>query len=115
MNKTVWIAAYFAPNYKEVPYQARTGERGRFGGDRTETKYRTEQDGWSDCVIDGQRLQADTQAAIDMLNSEGYEVLSITAIQSGRHHEGIHREYAGGSSYGYGYGLTEGVLVLAKS
>jgi hypothetical protein len=65
----------------------------------------------SDCVIDGQRLQADTQAVVENLNTEGYEVVSITAISSGRH---TSREAVAGASWGYGYSLTEGVIVLAR-
>jgi hypothetical protein len=108
MNRTVWIPANFVPAYSDVP-RAQTGERRPLGGSRTHIEYRREQVGWSDCVIDGERLQADLQTAIEKLNSEGYDVLSITAIQSGRHGKGIE----GGSAWGYGYGLTEGVIVLA--
>ena len=97
MNRTVWIPANFVPAYNDVP-RAQTGDRRPLGGSRTHIEYRREQVGWSDCVIDGERLQTDLQTAIEKLNSAGYDVLSITAIQSGRHSKALRVDRLGATA-----------------
>ncbi len=78
------------------------------------------QDGWSDCQIDGERLNEDVGRAINKLNREGYEVISITPATSGswayKYKQNSIRNGNGDGSYGYGYGYsyTEGVMILAK-
>lgn len=124
MNKTVYVPSYFQPIYKEVTVKVPTGNTKRFLGlidiDEKIRKKEVVQDGWSDCQIDGERLNNDVGHVIDKLNREGYEVISITPATSGtwayKYKENTIHKGAGKGSYGYGYGYsyTEGVLVLAK-
>lgn len=124
MNKTVYVPSYFQPIYKEVTVKVPTGNTKRFLGlidiDEKIRKKEVVQDGWSDCQIDGERLNNDVGNVIDKLNREGYEVISITPATSGtwayKYKENTIHNGAGKGSYGYGYGYsyTEGVLVLAK-
>lgn len=124
MNKTVYVPSYFQPIYKEVTVKVPTGNTKRFLGlidiDEKIRKKEVVQDGWSDCQIDGERLNNDVGQVIDKLNRKGYEVISITPATSGtwayKYKENTIHNGAGKGSYGYGYGYsyTEGVLVLAK-
>jgi len=82
---------------------------------RTEEKW--EQTGFSDHEVDGERLANDIAKAVDSLNSEGYEVVSISGILSGAYN--YHWATTGGNTnagygYGYGYSYTEGVTIVAK-
>ncbi len=134
MHKTVFVKAYFQPNLVKRKVKVPTGgmKRGFFGGEKQETRVeeRLEQDGWSDCAIDGPRLSKDILTAIDELNNSGFDVVSITPVTSGAYayeynSQGISssprvfsetEKVSGGGSYGYGYGYsyTEGMLILAR-
>lgn len=110
-----------------------TGEtkKGLFGGEKEVLKKEKiwEQVGWSDCEIDGERLNHDINTALEQLNQEGFELVAIVPIIS----RGYNYKYqVGGMSYfrekfretvrsegvnygfGYGYSYTEGVSVIAK-
>jgi len=98
-----------------------TGEKkkGFFGGEKdvTRKEEKWEQTGWSDCEIDGKKLANDISEAIDGLNSEGYEVVTISETLSGSYD--FKWATTGGQSnagygYGYGYSYTEGVTIIAK-
>ncbi|RLM18324.1 hypothetical protein BIY29_18475 [Brenneria alni] len=124
MNKTVYVPSYFQPIYKEVTVKVPTGNTKRFLGiidiDEKIRQKKVIQDGWSDCQIDGERLNEDVGRAIDKLNKDGYEVISITPATSGswayKYQQNDINNGNGKGSYGYGYGYsyTEGVLILAK-
>ena len=124
MNKTVYVPSYFQPIYKEVTIKVPTGNTTRFLGlidiEEKIRKREVIQDGWSDCQIDGERLNEDVGRAINKLNREGYEVISITPATSGswayKYKQNSIRNGNGDGSYGYGYGYsyTEGVMILAK-
>ncbi|HFI1934029.1 TPA: hypothetical protein ACGPMY_004492 [Yersinia enterocolitica] len=124
MNKTVYVTSYFEPIYKEVTVKVPTGNTKRFLGlidiDEKIRQKKIVQDGWSDCQIDGKRLNDDINKAIQSLNDEGYEVVSITPITSGnwalKYEQNSHTNGNGKGSYGYGYGYsyTEGVMLLAS-
>ncbi|NHB86589.1 hypothetical protein [Photorhabdus tasmaniensis] len=124
MNKTVYVQSYFQPIYKEVMVKVPTGKTKRFLGffdiEEKIRKKEVVQDGWSDCQIDGDKLNEDVIEAIDKLNSEGFEVISITPVTSGnwtyKYNTGSisNGNGRGGYGYGYGYSYTEGVLVLVK-
>lgn len=133
-NKVVYVKAFFRPVGKNVTVKVPTGDKkkGLFGGEKDvmtkETRW--EQTGWSDCLIDGERLSKDIGTAIKTLNQEGYEVVTIMPIVSGSYNyqyqsQGISsnrrvlsetEKVSGGASYGYGYGYsyTEGVSIIAK-
>ena len=134
MNKVVYINAHFKAVGKYVTVQVPTGEtkKGFFGGEKAvfarEKKW--QQTGWSDCQVDGQRLSQDIARAVESLNQDGYEVVSISPVTSGAYFyqyndKGITssprilletEKVSGGGSYGFGYGFsyTEGVTVIAK-
>ncbi|HDL8496445.1 hypothetical protein WFN89_20310 [Yersinia enterocolitica] len=124
MNKTVYVPSYFQPIYKEVTIKVPTGNTKRFLGlidiEEKIRKREVIQDGWSDCQIDGERLNEDVGRAINKLNREGYEVISITPATSGswayKYKQNSIRNGNGDGSYGYGYGYsyTEGVMILEK-
>ncbi len=121
MNKVVYVKSFFKPVGETKTIKVPTGEKtkGFFGGEKDvmRKEERWEQTGWSDCEIDGERLTSDIEKAVQSLNSEGYEVVSVIMTTSGRYkwnyNDGIS---GGGYSYGYGYGFsyTEGAVIIAK-
>lgn len=134
MQKVVLIKSYFRPIGKEVTKKIPTGEtkKGLFGGDkkvyRKEKQF--EKTGYSDCLIDSERLANDLEMTIDTLNRDGFIVKSITPVTSGNYSyeyqsQGISsskrilsetESVSGGASYGYGYGYsyTDSLIVLAE-
>ena len=134
MNKVIYIHAHYKAIGKMVKVKVPTGEtrEGWFGGEKPvyETKEEWQQTGWSDCLVDGKRLSTDIAAAVESLNREGYEVVSLSPVISGAYNyeyqsQGITssprifretEEISGGGSYGYGYGFSysEGVTVIAR-
>jgi hypothetical protein len=122
LNKVIYIDAHFKPIGKVRTYKVPTGEKkkGVFGGEkdvlRKEKKW--EQTGWSDKEIDGERLAQDIEVAIDGLNSNGYEVVTISETISGNydysHKSGGINNGGFGYGYGFGYSYTEGVTIIAK-
>lgn len=122
MNKVVYVNAHFKPAGKIRTVKVPTGEKkkGFFGGEKdvTRKEEQWEQTGWSDCEIDGERLAQDIEKAIANLNSQGYEVVSVTPLTSGAYNWAYKTggsSHAGwGYGYGYGFSYTEGVTVVAK-
>ena len=134
MEKVVYVKAKFRPVGRYVTEDVPTGkeEKGFFGQKKIiyEKKKVWEKTGYSDCLIDGELLNEDIQKAINNLNQEGYQVVSITPIQSG----GYNYSYKEGNissskrilfdteavqgttgySYGYGFSYTESVIILAR-
>jgi hypothetical protein len=74
--------------------------------------------GRSDCQIDLVQLE-ELNTAIKELNTDGYEVVSVTPITSGQYDShfsegnGFKKKGMKGS-YGYGYSYTEGLIITAK-
>lgn len=78
-----------------------------------------------DHMVDGARLARDTQRVLDELSRDGYEMVSVTPIQSGRWSV---QQYDSRTTKGvfpsptispdtcasYGYSMTEGLLVVAR-
>jgi hypothetical protein len=124
LNKVVYVKANFKPIGEEVTVKVSTGEttKGFFGGEKEVTVKKKEwrQTGWSDREIDGECLSNDISEAVEKLNQEGYEVIAIQSITSGKYNYRIdkfssHMNTADTcSSYGYGYSYTEGVTIIAK-
>ena len=88
--------------------------------DVTVTQQVLEEFGESDCCVDGARLENDINKAIEALNQDEYEVVSVTPIASGKYdhmHEKDYNSATGvgwGYGYGYGYSYTSGVIITAK-
>jgi hypothetical protein len=120
MNKVVFVQAYFAPIGKEQIVKVPTGEKktGFFGGESDVTRNETKwvQTGYSDRQIDTIRLAKDLQEAIESLNKDGYEVVSVTDVISGNYNYEYKKEAGAswGYSYGYGYSYTDGLMVVAR-
>ncbi|RBP78262.1 hypothetical protein DFP80_12150 [Marinomonas rhizomae] len=123
MNKVVYVPAHFQAIGKEVTKKVATGEKkaGFFGGEKDVTKKikEWEQTGFSDRWVDGERLSNDIAGAVDELNKNGYEVVTVTSVTSGNYdysYKSTGSGHNGDSGYGYGYGYsyTEGVTIIAK-
>ena len=116
--KSVYVNAKFRPLYKEVSREVPTGEAktGIFNKAEwvTETVTELEYDRDSDCEINGEQLTEDVAAAVETLITEGYEILSITPVTSGRWKHNHQKMTDGGWGYGYGYSLTDGMSIIAK-
>lgn len=74
----------------------------------------------SDSLIDGQKLSELINDAIQSLENEGYEVVSITPITSGKYdydYEApiVNAKDRASYGWGYGYSFTEGVTIFAKT
>lgn len=125
MQKVIYVRASFKPLGKNVTKNVPTGEKkkGFFGGEKDVIKQVTEweQTGYSDCEIDGALLAEQIGEAISSLNSEGYKVVQIIPVTSGRYDwaykvNSFKSSGEGGYAYGYGYGYsyTEGVTIVAE-
>ena len=134
MEKVVLVKSHFIPIGKEVTVKVPTGDTktGFFGGGKEvyRKEVRWEQTGYSDSIIDAERLAADLQQALDPLNQEGFRVKMITPVLSGDYFyqyqaQGISsakrllsdtEKVQGGASFGYGYGFsyTDSLLVIAE-
>ncbi len=134
MNTVVYVKAHFVPVGRNVTIKVPTGEfkKGLFGGEKEVTRNETrwENTGYSDSVIDGERLALDLRIAIKKLNDSGYTIKHITPITSGAYDyqyqaEGVTSSprifsdgeaVRGGASFGYGYGYsyTDSLIVVAE-
>ncbi len=120
MNKVVFVKAYFVPVGKNEVVKVPTGEKKKgFLGVESEVmkeERKWVQTGFSDSMIDTSRLTKDMQEAIEQLNKEGYEVVSVTHVISGSYN--YDWKHAAGDtwaySYGYGYSYTDGLMVVAS-
>jgi len=117
MNKVVFVQAYFAPIGKEQIIKVPTGEKkkGFLGGesDVTRDEKKWVQTGFSDKQIDTGRLTKDLQEAINLLNKDGWEVVSVTEVTSGNYSWSWAGVNQGAYGYGYGYSYTDGLMVVA--
>ena len=117
MNRIKYVAASFAPTGKYVKVKVPAGtEKGWFGSEKP--TYRKEkqfkQTGVSDSQVDGPKLAEEINVEVQALNEQGFEVIGITPITSGRYHWQRTSTQSSGWGYGYGYGYTEGVVILAR-
>lgn len=118
MNRVDYVNAKFKPLGREKTVKVPTGEttKGITGRIKAVTRYEKqwEQTGWSDREIDGHRLAEDINKTIQALNSDGFEVISITPITSGDY--SWHSVVISGGGYGYGYGFsyTECVIITLR-
>ncbi len=124
MIKTVWVDAYFLKKGQWEEYEEATGEtkKGFFGGERAVTvkkKRWVELNEYRDDRIDGARLSQDTELALNQLEAEGFEVLSITPVISGNYSwtnysKSSVNSGAASTCASWGYSVTEGVIVTAR-
>jgi len=117
LNKVVYIPSYFKRVGKNVTKKVATGEKkkGLLGGEKDVTKKVSQwvDTGCSDIEIDGVRLAQDIATSVQKLNSEGYEVVCVTDVISGRYSWCTTGGQAN-AGYGYGYSITEGVTIIAR-
>lgn len=135
MEKVVLVKSYFMPIGEEVDVKVPTGEikrAGLLGGKQEVYKIEKQwqQTGYSNNIVDSERLAIDLQKAIDELNSEGFSIKMITPVISGKYaykyqSQGISstqrliaetEKVSGGASFGYGYGYsyTDSMLIIAE-
>jgi hypothetical protein len=78
---------------------------------------------YSDCQIDHRAMARLTEEAMNKLDADGYEVLSVTPWDEGNYnwntdpfidHSHIPRGNQLSGSYGYGYSFTRGMMICAK-
>jgi hypothetical protein len=116
-SKVVYVKAKFKPTGKYETIKVLTGEKRKtlLGGEtavmRDEQKW--VQTGFSDCDVDGGLLSQELQQAIDQLNKDGYNVISVAQVISGEYSWKMQGMGNGGAGYGYGFSFTEGMLVVA--
>jgi hypothetical protein len=78
-----------------------------------------------DHIVDGERLARDTQRLLDGLTRDGYEMVSVTPIQSGRwaiqpfdsritKGEFPSPTVSPDTCASYGYSMTDGLMVVAR-
>ena len=103
MEKVVYVQGYFSDSQIE----------------------KFEKEGVSPTDIDAHRLTHDITEAINILNYEGFSVISITPVTGGvyKYNSGeissAHRIFrdtekiSGTGGFGYGYSYTSGVIILA--
>lgn len=106
MNRTVYVPALFKEIREPRTVQVPGGKRGFLGHERT-TEEQWVSERYSDCEIDGERLQQDVQQEVNRLNEEGYDVISLVPVESGAYNWSP-------EGYSYGYSYTEGVIILAR-
>jgi hypothetical protein len=120
MNKIVYVPTHFTDrgNYETVKVPTGKTETGLFGIERNviREEERFVKTGVSDCDINGKRLAEEVAEAVALLNREGYEVVAITPITTGRHHSEVLTEFVQGieGGLGYGYSFTKGVIITGR-
>lgn len=116
--KSVYVKAKYLALYKEVAKQVPTGEVAtslfNSGEAITKTVHEMEFDKNSDCEIDGEQLTLDVANAVERVISEGFEIISINPVTSGRWAHNHGNSGTGGFGYGYGYSVTDGMSIIAK-
>ena len=94
--KSIWVAAHFKElgSWRATSIQTGTTtkmvEKGLFKKTQVEVEVPVFEEqrewvssGFSDCEVDGERFSKDIGSAIESLDLEGFEVLSITPVLSG--------------------------------
>lgn len=122
VNKVVYVSSHFKEVGVNKVIKVPTGDKkkGLFGGYKNVYEKKTEfkATGFSDCVIDGERLSNDIEIAVNKLNNDGYEIVSLSTVTSGMYNFKAKFGPTGNGGYGYGYGygysFTEGVTIVAK-
>ncbi|MDX2320872.1 MAG: hypothetical protein QNK26_09805 [Moritella sp.] len=115
-NVTVFVPAKAKTIGGNKTVKVGTGEykEGYFGPEEVmKSEQKWEQSGWSDREMDGFQLQEDIQIALNDLNNDGFEVISVSPVTSGNY-KCERGTPSNGGSYGYGFSYTEGMLIIAK-
>jgi len=112
-NKVVFIKAHFRPMYGKVGL-LKTMFGSTEAGTYNEKPEGHEIKGWSKSQIDGERLASDISTKIAELNKSGYEIISISNLNSGNFTSDYSSAEKSSYGWGYGYSYSEGVLILAK-
>lgn len=118
-NRVVYIPAKFATVGKRHVVQVPMGKTksGWFGKQpimAEETKF--EPTGTSDCNINVGQLADEIAADVQVLNEEGYEVVTVTPLITGDYDYRTRWSFWGcaAADYGYGYSYTKGVVITAR-
>lgn len=117
MDRVLYVKASFKPVGEYKVKQVPTGEKKKqMFGEKEIFREEKEwvQTGYSDREVDGIRLAEDLQQAIEKLNSEGYEVISVTPVTSGDYNWKYSAAAQASYGYGYGFSYTEGLIVVGR-
>jgi len=132
MYKSIWVKAHFlkkgkwVTKKKEDGYRTEMVEKGFLKKRQVEKRIPIYKDvkEWivtsiSDSEIDGEKLTIDINNAIELLHNDGYEVMNVTPVISGRYKYDyadpiIRSSNKLGYGWGYGFSYTEGVNIIAK-
>ncbi len=122
-----FIQAPFKPVGEYVTEREQTGEVKKNWLGQKQVVYAEKkvwmETGYSDCEIDGAKFAQLISVEIQRWAERGFRVLNIIPIQSGnfdyqaqeiQSHHGIFSDsvnISGGTSFGYGFSYTEGVLI----
>ncbi len=124
MNRVVHIPAYFRPLKTKKNIALKDNEPTtehtlltEVGNTTVRYEERLVKTGVSDSLVDSERLTKDLSTAIEKLNSDGYEVITVTPVISGLYDfvgvkDRISHDDQGG--YGYGYSYTDSLIIVAK-
>lgn len=75
----------------------------------------TETGEYSDSFIDIENLSVKIEQACNDLDYEGYDIMNIFDVTSGRYsYDGSYNLEGAGWGYGYGYSVTDGVIITAR-
>jgi hypothetical protein len=112
-NKVVFVKAHFRPLYGKPGIL-----KAVFGSNQLGTILEIpkgfEQKGWSDCQIDGERLADDISKSINKLETDGFEVVNISNINSGSYKSDYSSSDRSSYGWGYGFSISEGVLITVN-
>ena len=122
MFKTVFVDAYHSQEYKQETYEEPTGEvKTGLLGRQVEVKEKKTRwvptGNYSDRRIDGGRLANDLETALAQLDADGYDVVAVTPVTSGRYGW---QEYsrsahtAANTAVSWGFSVTEGFMITAR-
>ena len=130
--KCIWVAAHFKEvgswrtKSVQMGTENKTIEKGFFKKRQVEEEVPIFEErrewvmtGVSDCDIDGERFSKDIGTAINALEVDGFEIVSITPVLCGSYKFDVKAPVinaADRASYGWGYGFsyTSGATVVAR-
>ena len=138
VSRVIW--AEMRPNYVTRTTQVQVGthqvekRKSLFSSEKVlvdeplyEERHEQVPEGVSDTHADGEKLAADIQATLNELDAEGYDILSLMPLSSGRYQ--VEKESGTGfinipgggggeipwaSNYAWAYSVSDGVIVTAR-
>lgn len=129
MIKTVWIEAYTKQKGQWEEYEEPSGDikTGMFGGKKPvmikKKRWVTIPDTYYEHLVDGERISRDLESALNKLEGDGFQILTISPVISGRYNwqqydarvQGLgQKTESPDTAVSWGYSVTEGFTIIAK-